>query len=304
MAIPNKWVYYWTSNSKHHFLLPFVLSVKSVLKVEKPDNVFIYYNDPEPNDRTWIYLKTLPVTFIKFKPYDFKFDFLSDKFYEILSTKIDSKENPYRHFHLSDIARYLHLYKSGGVYYDFDTLSIKSIQPFMKEDIFLPSCGDKTCQIKDLKGEKEQSSLANGNLGVISDHPFYRKILELADQKLTTRESWDKTLFGPPLVAETKVYYPETRVLDPLVFHCVGHTGKSKRYKKIDFYYKDVYKTNIEIPEEAYCLHMHTGKTQSRRQMSLRDGVKYLIENKENNTFSRYYFPYLDEELINWMADF
>ncbi len=181
MKIPNAFYYYWTLED---FAFAYILSIKSVLSIERPDNIVVYYNYPIPSTGNalccWNYLKTLPIEFREFDINDFRFDFLSDEFYSAFFKKVNkstlcegTRPNIYRPYNVSDLARYMILYKHGGIYYDFDTLTIKSIKPLIEDcDAFIPTCISKLCKV-----DNQESYLANGNLGSIPNGKFFHQIL-------------------------------------------------------------------------------------------------------------------------------
>ncbi len=311
MKIPNIFYYYWTGIN--HFYFPYILSIKSVLKIEKPDKVIVYYNDPVPSTGDgsarchWNYLATLPIEFRKFDINDFKFEFLSDEFYSVFSEKIDcftlcegTRPNSYRHFNISDLARYMVLYKHGGVYYDFDTLTIKSIKHLMTEhDAFISSCASKICDVDD-----ERSFLTNGNLGSVPNHEFIKQVLlecqHIISHDYSTMEgSALKTMFGPPVIY--KAYKKKSiEIMDYKIFNAIGNKGSSQQ--KIGNYYQDIYKRIIELPPEAHVLHMYTGKEGSSNRMRKYKIPQDILRKREENTFAKYYSEFIDQDMLeyNW----
>ena len=299
--IPQNFFYYWTGPD---FFYPNILSVKSVLKNENSPEIKIYYNHPiatmSPRRLAyWEYLKTLPVQFEEFDIDNFKLDFLPDTFYEVFKNYIMPPINKYRHFHISDIARDFILYKFGGVYQDFDTLTIKSLDPFLEQyDYYLPTTCGRVCTGYD----GNDSNLPNGNLACTSEHPFYKTVIQrVCDIVLNNRKEdiaapFEKLEFGPAIINYAWLKHPETPLLDYRVFHSIGHKGKSRA----PFYYRAMYESIVEMPEEAYNLHLHTGKTQSRIRYEQYVSAKDILRKKDKCSFAHFYSKFIDDHILEW----
>jgi hypothetical protein len=302
--IPKNFFYYWTGPD---FFYPGILSVKAILAIEQPCTVKIYYNHPiatmSPRRLAyWEYLKTLPIQLEEFDINNFRVDFLPDSFYDVFNAYIMSTKNKYRHFHISDIARDFILYKLGGVYQDFDTLTLKSLDPFLqKYDCYLPTTCGRVCTGFD----GNDSNLPNGNLACTPKHPFYKTVLErVSDIVLNNRKDdpsapFEKLEFGPAIINYAWLKHPEVPLLDYKVFHSIGHKGKSRA----PFYYRAMYEGIVDMPEEAYNLHLHTGKTQSRIRYQQYTSAKDMFRKRDRCSFAQYYSKHIDDHILQWEAD-
>lgn len=294
--INKSFFYYWTGSQ---FCFPYTLSIKSILKNEEIDNLVVYFNDPVPQDCRkelyWNYLKTLPITMKEFCVRDFARDLLPDKFYDLFEEYAQSLKNPYRHFHMSDIARYLILYENGGVYQDFDTLTLKSLSPFLdKYDCYLPQVNCRSCTTFCGK----ELNITNGNLASVPKHDFYRSVLNLVYEILDKEKEniWQqKTLFGPMLVGTVSLEFPDVPFLDYKVFHSIGHKGSSPAP-----YYGVYYNSKFDISDEAYVLHFHTGKSQSRYRYARYLSPSDILRKKDKTNFCFYHSIFIDDDMLLW----
>lgn len=294
--INKSFFYYWTGSC---FLFSYILSVKSILKNEDPDNITVYFNEPLPKncikELYWNYLKSLPITMKEFKVRDFGRNLLPDKFYDLFEKYVRSLENPYRHYHLSDIARYLILYENGGVYQDFDTLTLKSLAPFLsKYDCYLPQAVCEICTT--LTGER--SRITNGNLAAAPKHDFYRAVLNFIYELLEKEKEnlWkQKVFFGPQLMATMSLQFPDVPVLDYKVFHSIGNKGSSGIR-----YYGNYYNEKFDISDDAHVLHFHTGKSQSRYSYCGYQCPADIFRKQDTTNFAFYHAKFIDDDMLLW----
>ncbi len=275
-------------------MFPYLFSIKSVLKKESPDEVILYYNHPIPQTQKWNYIYSLPITVKEFNLDDFRFPFLKDSFYENIRTFIEPHR--YRGFNLSDLARYLILYKYGGVYSDLDCVTLKSIKPVIQDaNAFIPTCATKTCIL-----DGQLCYFANGNLGSCPEQQFFKEVLlecEKILEHLISINHNGKTAFGPHTLFPAYQRCKEVLVLDYKIFHSIGHTGKSA--SKTGFFYQDVYDRMCDIPQEAHVLHFHTGKSRSSMKMHLYKQPYNIRRKKDRCTFAASCFEFIDEHMEN-----
>lgn len=295
MKIPNNFYFYWTGNKRFYF--PYLFSIKSIQKIENPDKITVYYNDPIPNDEIWYYLgNNMNVDFKEFNIDEFRFDFIPDSFYDKFKKFIDVPENRYRNYNISDIARCLILYKYGGIYYDFDTVTIKSVQPLIQScNAFIPTCSTRTIIVDD-----EESFFPNGNLGSCANSNFFHEVIKelnvLMDKNCSSGPS--KIGFGPEVMLRAYKKCQDIEILKWQIFHAIGHKGKA--IEKVGFFYGDIYQKMCKLSDEAHVLHFHTGKTQSSRSMECYNQPYNIRRKKDVCSFASWILPFIDEEMNSY----
>lgn len=298
--IPNDFYLYWTGSE---FSIHQYLCVKSIIDIEKA-NVFLYYNDPLPRGIWWE--KTLKLVTLR----EFKFE----EFNELgLSIDFQSLTPRFK----SDVFSYLVLHKHGGIYTDFDTLTIKSIRPHIKNaNAFLPQCrfatGIRTRNgyqpISSYKKRKKHpnvhySHLAIGNMGSVAKHPFFRAVLEKmkkgADNKRGTfycvQNSYELN----------KEKYADVILVPWEVFHLIEERSSNKfdRFKgKHSFTIEEFFQSDFKpVPDKTSVFHYYASKDSYEKLSSkLKTPYSFFCS---TSTYAKYACNYLDEFLKGWKKD-
>ncbi len=295
--IPNVFFLYWTGSefSVHQYI-----SIKSIHEIEKPDEIFLYYNDPIPQDNIW-WERTLKLVTLKELNVD---EF--PEFEDILSITTDPKSR-------SDVFSALVLCKYGGIYSDFDTITIKSIRDQIDDcSAFLASCRSVTSvydpnnEMFVSLGDKSDfdvwSYVANGNMGSKVGHPYFRAVLEMFRDDID-----DPGLYKYITAYElNREKFPDIKIVPWAVFHTIRERKRHIRnpideggisFRIEDFFQHYPYDPNPDTrvfhyySSKADCAHLLT-------KMPTAFMIRY-----SNSMYSKYATPYIKEFIPDWKKD-
>jgi hypothetical protein len=294
--IPNVFYLYWSGSefTIHHYIC-----IKSIIDIEKPSEIILYYNEPIPSGNIWCDRSKKYVTLKELKKDEFP------EFQDLFPKFIDPQIT-------SDILSSLVLYQYGGIYTDFDTITIQSIRDHINGyDAFVPSCRNATASFDSRIGKyvgigkckkPPWSYLANGNLGAKSGHPYYRQVLESF-----RKEQYPTGHLHYVNAYETnKERFTDLKMLPWPVFHTISERTKDKlgtvpdggkSWTIEDFFQSGRCKPN----KDTRVFHYYSSKGDCAHLVN-KLATAYMIR-YATSTYSQYATPYINEFVRNWKSD-
>ena len=136
------------------------------------------------------------------------------------------------------------------------------------------------------------------------NHEFYKDVLLECERLLQTYQENDRAIqFGSMILNRAYQSHkddPSIQVMPWKIFNSIG--TKDKISHKIGYNYQYAYKGMVDIPKEAYALHLHTHKRKSRKQMLSYSSPQDILDRVDQNTFAKYCSKYVDDHMMkfNW----
>lgn len=314
--IPNIFYLYWqgTDFTIHHYIC-----VKSIQEIEKPDHIFLYYNNPIPIGNIWWDRTLKLVTLREFRMEDFpEGNQILTKSIVLPDVQIKNKGTLEKFVqyaqHRSDLFRTLALYEFGGIYTDFDTVTVTSIRDQINDcSVFLASCRNATAYRYDQpifgplgKVRKDGrafqfSHIANGNLGATPKHPYLKKVLEnFGSNDLPGLFSYINAY------ELNKEQFSDVKIVPWYVFHSIQERDRNCQ----DIIYDGGPPMMIEYFFQTACAEVNPGVRVFHYYSSKGDCAHLLTKmptayalKYSNSVYSECASPFIQEFLPNWKKD-
>ena len=183
--LPRRFHFYWEASELQ---LVNYLAVKSLLDHHPGDEVFLHYQNPPCQCPYWKRLAEIPE--LRMKPYS-----LESLLRECALSQFDcdSFESRAKANHRSDLARYLLLYRYGGIYLDMDVLVLKPLLPLLKFGFFAAF---------QYYG-RGRNNLNGAILGSRAGEPILWELLKGCAKAAGTEREYTWAEFGPTLLTDT-----------------------------------------------------------------------------------------------------
>ena len=190
-TIPNNYFFYWTGQD---FQYVNYLCIASLLKTNKVEKCEIYYEEAPIKNDYWDSLKKINKIRLVKLDYD-----------ELFREARIKKENFDDFFlkattnHKTDLFRYLILYCYGGLYLDFDTISIKDFEPLLRTEFFIAF---------QLYHDHGKDKMNGAVMGSVERSPIIKMCLDRVMVIPKTKEKFDWATVGPEML--TQLLYPKS----------------------------------------------------------------------------------------------
>jgi mannosyltransferase OCH1-like enzyme len=255
---------YITGGSCHPFIMAHYIAIKTCIKIQKPDFVYLWYNnesDDLKKNKYWIESKKLVIS-VKIRPPEY----------------VNNRYIPYKQ-HQADVMRLLILEKFGGVYCDLDILSV---HPLDGSGSVKPCFENPTHKNPDLYtydfviSRESDSALCNCLIMVRPNHPFIKQWIKQYEDTYDT--DWNLLSVRHPNEMAKSEEYQNICIL--------------KRPSILPFMYSDTrfFRTDIQ-PEVENSLTVHLWDTETFKQECHATDF-YYFEKYPDSSFTKMFYQY------------